>query len=195
MRPALLCALLALPACAADLRQEPTDDGQDQASLAVTTDGGDGTLSTQIDASTKTGWVYFDLDAAALTPESSDPATAPDWDLAFQRYRVKMNGGASGAGGVEVAVLPGADFDGLAQAPAAGYATDSAGTEDSRLVFLRGDGWYAYDLSAHKLSARDIVFVVHTTAGAYFKLKLLDYYDAAGTDAHPRFRWAPLAAP
>lgn len=47
-----------------------------------------------VDASSDSGWVYYDLAAGTQTSESGS------WHIAFNRYNVRLNGGDSGAGSV-----------------------------------------------------------------------------------------------
>ena len=70
---------------------------------------------------------------------------------------------------------------------------DSNSDVDS--AFLKDDGWYLYDLVKHRLQARDIVYVVHTGDGAYFKLQPLAYYDAAGNAGVISFDFALVLPP
>lgn len=164
----------------------------------MNTDNADGTTTTRVDANEANVWVYIDLETASeVVP--INPGSNAEWDLAFQRFKIKSNGGVSGSGGVEVAVLPDADFDGMSEAPASGYVTDRADSddedEDPDTAFLTGDGWYTYNPVDHTLSPRDIVYIVRTVEGGYFKLQMLDYYDDAGTSGFPTFRWGPVDPP
>src|SRR5688572_30371109 len=69
-----------------------------------------------IDATSMDVWIYFDLESQEIvTPANPDDST--EWDLAFQRFKVKANGGASGTGGVEVAEVEGAVCNDLLRAP------------------------------------------------------------------------------
>ena len=47
----------------------------------------------------------------------------------------------------------------------------------------------------HTLTPRNIVYVIHSDRGAYFKLKIDGYYDEAGTPAIITLRYAPVLAP
>jgi hypothetical protein len=151
-----------------------------------------------LDASHGKTWIYFNLARGAqVTPATPEDST--EWDLAFQRHRIKSNGGESGKGGVTVVKLDRQDFDALAVAPATGYVTDSnkpTGNTigDLHFAFLGDDAWYTYS-SEHKLGAKPRVYVVKTTAGRYVKLQMLGYYDAAGTSGHPTFKYAEIEAP
>lgn len=189
-------AVLLLLGCAPDLRDDFPFDGElPDGSYIVNEDAGEGATITHVDATHKESWVYFDLDTQQEVP-ASQAIGSTEWDLAFQRFKIISNGGVSGPGPVEVAALPDADFAGLTQAPKEGYLRDAPdgddGNQDVDSAFLIGDGWYAYDLLAHKVLPRPIVYVVHTDR-AYFKLQLLAYYDEAGTAARPTLKWSPLA--
>jgi heme-binding HmuY-like protein len=191
-----VCALV-LAGCAEDLEFQPYVEPAVVEPVA-TEDNGDETFTTRVLAEDGDVWVYFDFQSGAqVTPAT--PEDSADWDLAFSRFHIKTNGGISGSGASEVAVLPDGDFDGLAQAPDGGYLEDSDDGDDDNsepdYVFELDDGWYAYDPASHTLTPRPLVYVVLTPEGDYFKLEMLGYYDAAGSDARPSFRWAPLAAP
>jgi len=187
-----LAGALTLVACSDDLTPAtfdagPGDDGGGAPSSHVTTsEPGDGTFTTEVDATAMDAWVGFDFQTRGELAESD-----ASWDLGFRRFEIKLDGGASGPGGVAIAALPGADFAALERAPAAGFTTDGA----DALAFSAGGGWYAYDPATHVLTPRDIVYVVRSVEGDYFKLAITSYYDAAGTAGHLAFRWAGLAAP
>jgi hypothetical protein len=200
---ARLLPTLALAACAPDIRDTDHDGTPDVAEPDTDTDsdtdtdtdtdtdsdtdtdtdtdtGIDGTVYTEdIDATASDAWVYFAFDRGYVDETDA-------WTLAVQRYVVQVNGGTSGDGGVTVAPLEGADFDGITEAPADGYTTDSA----DALVF---DTWYVYDATVHVLTAADIVYVVRDGTGDAFKLQFIDYYDDAGNSGHLSFRWAEVA--
>lgn len=188
----LVAGLLAT-GCLDDLKP---DDGGDAGSRdSGTPTEVDGTVNTTtLDASDQDAWVYFDLDSGEELDSAGD-----GWDLALRRFKIKSNGGVSGDGGVAIAVLEGADFDALEKAPEAGYLEDRDDGDDENsdedFVFLVGDGWYDYDGSDHTLSARDIVYVVRSTASRFYKVQVLDYYDGAGTSGFVKFRWAEIDAP
>jgi hypothetical protein len=53
--------------------------------------------SFEVNSTSSTIWKYFSF-AKNDTIVVSDPLTSEEWDLAFQRYRIKTNGGMSGSG-------------------------------------------------------------------------------------------------
>jgi hypothetical protein len=98
-----------------------------------------------------------------------------------------------------VAALVGESFTEVSAAPEGGYVSDQPDSDDDNTVadsaFAADDGWYDYDPATNRLSPKPIVYVVRTTSGAHYKLALLDYYDDAGTSAHPIFSWAEIPPP
>lgn len=175
----LLLAVLALAGCAPDLRDDhPFDGSTSTGPLVVSSDLGGGVTRLDVDATSKTSKVYFDLDE--LREMKADEAFDTNgWDLSAQRFEIFSNGGSSNpAGAVRVAVLKDQDFDALVKAPADGYLTDGA----APVLNDAEGGWYYYDLGVHRLITRDdLTYVVQTSAGVYRKLKMLSYYDEAGT--------------
>jgi len=194
--PLLFIGVLALPllaGCAEDLAVEASDDTGDE---AVFTEAGDGgAFVTRVNASDMAAWRYFSFTTGSeVVPV--DPATSADWDLAFQRFHILSNGGVTGSSGAAIAIVSGQTFADVSAAPAEGYLEDSADGDDddtiSESAFSDGDGWYAYDPATNRLSPHPNVYVVRTGSGAFFKLAILDYYDAAGTSGYPRFEWSAL---
>ena len=167
-------------------------------------DPGDGTTITHIKATDSLGWVYLDLESkAAVTPD--DLATSLDWDMGFQRFSFKLNGGVSGSGDVAIAALPGESFDNVSVAPAAEYVTDlpdspedqgGDANEDPDYAFSTGDTqWFDYNSTNHVLTPLEIVYVLRSTENTYYKLEVLSYYSTKGESAYPSFRWQAIDPP
>lgn len=194
-RPRVGVLLLALGAggCAPDLREDYPFDGQvSSGPLVEVTPQEDGSQVAIIDATNKASTVYFDIDEGREM-KVDEAFDTNGWDLAFQRFTISMNGGGGNpTGEVRVAVLEGQDWDALEVAPASGYQQDA-----SAPVFNdAGGGWYSYDLTAHRLAPREeLLYVVRSSAGRFFKLRMLSYYDSAGTPARLSFRYQALRVP
>ena len=141
---------------------------------------------SRIDATDSDLWVYVNL-AEGTVVSPTAPATSGAWHLGFKRYEIKLNGGSSGAGGVQAAVLEGQEYETLLDAPANGYLSDG-----DELVF--GD-WYDYDFIAHTLSPKDHVYVVRGWDDDYYKLEIVNYYDEAGTSGFMTFQYDIVASP
>ncbi|QRK04992.1 HmuY family protein [Archangium violaceum] len=184
---------LSVAGCATDLREDYPFDGQASGDkLVEVTAQEDGSNVAIIDATNKSATVFFDIDEGRemKTDEAFD---TNEWDLSFQRYVITMNGGGGNpTGEVSVAVLEDTSWDALTSAPAEGYQQDA-----SQPVFSDVEGgWYAYDLVQHKLVTRDgLLYVVRSSSGQYYKLRMLSYYDSAGTPARLSFRYQRLASP
>lgn len=200
MRLAILGVITAaLVGCAPDLRDDFPFDGDLPAGDYVTFTALEGGVDeVRVNAEERERWVFVDLDGRRQVPGSEAVGAVNGWDLGFQRYRIITNSGVSGAGGVLVAAMPSADFASLTQAPGGGYLADATDGDDSNQDvdsgFLIGDGWYSYDILNHGVQPRDIVYAVQTDLG-FYAVKLLAYYDEAGTSARLRFHLKPLSPP
>ncbi len=198
-----LVALVVLVGCAPDLRCDHPFDGDrgcagqgggaEGPKISIRLDDDAGVRDVLVDATSKTARVHLDLDAdAELTV---DEALATNgWDLAFKRDNVASNGGPAtdNKGQVAIAVLKDVAFDSLTRAPADGYRQDASQT----VLNEAEGGWYVYDLGVHRLTARaDLTYVVKSSAGRYFKLKFLSYYDEAGSPARINLRYQAIAGP
>jgi hypothetical protein len=155
-------------------------------------------IITVADATSDTEWCQFDLDSGR---EASDEQ---QWDLAFSRFRIRLNGGLSGPAGVQVAALVDQSFAELTRAPDEGYSPeqpDSTGEEgdadnEPDNPFNAGaEDWYDYDVMTHELSAKPITYVVLSSEARYYKLRIESYYDKSGTPGAMKFEWAELEGP
>ena len=155
-------------------------------------------VSTTVDASSNDAWIYLDMESK-MQVSPMVPQDSLEWDLGFQRFKVKTNSGISGKGNMEVAKLSGIDFDSLETAPVAGYTIDATDSDDMDkdpdYAFLGPSSWYNYDGATHQLTPNDYVYVIKTVEGNYYKLKFTNYYDMAGTSGYPSFDWAPIQKP
>jgi len=190
--PLLLVLGLFAGACSDD-ELAPTGDDNETPTVA-TTDNGDGSFTTVVDAGylTATEWIYVDLEAGTqVTP--ADPAASTEWDLAFKFANIILNGGANGRGGVALHAFDDGAFAALTSAPEAVYLTDT-GTDDPGQSFNTGTGWYDYDFVSHAFAIRpDRYYAIRLADGSYIKLQMTDFVDGAGTPGFPTFVWAPIA--
>lgn len=194
--------ILLLGACAPDLRTWVVLDDGPQASErsadSQSQPNPDGALDTGadlfdetelvIDATDYEAWVHYDFERRGVVEDDLP------WELAFQRYVVQLNGGVSGDGGVEVAVVDTEDWDGV-EVPADGWQTDAPDDDEDGVPERAFDDWYLYDSTSHVLTPRPLVYVVRSAEGRLFKLQILDYYDEAGTPGFLSLRWAELSSP
>lgn len=163
--------------------------GSDSGSLPIVEEDAGGTPTEQyqeatIDATSSEDYRYFDLATGqeiALTAEQASSST--DWDIAFRRSEIKLNGGASGSGAVEAAIVAEQeDFYDASGNPddnvflnataeselehlLADYTAPADLIADSLATQLEGSGsmvagqldmgWYWYDFSTHAITLND----------------------------------------
>ena len=161
----------------------------DGASLVVE-DLGAGVTLIAVNATSENDWVYVDLDTAeAVFP--IDPSKDLTWDLAFQRFHISANGGASGSGGVEIGLTRSTSFDSPLGPEDVDWIFDQPGTGDRvRFAFTSRGAWYRYDIITHSLASKELVTLVRSSEGTVFKVQLVTYYDRLLLSGHPTFRYA-----
>lgn len=185
---ALTIGLLALAAgCGADPDASlPVCD----AALCTVDDDDDAALrTTVVHAPEEDAPIFFSF-AAPDSAVSADQVDAGAWDLSFARTTIRVNGGASGEGGVEVAWQNDIGLDDVGEAPGEGWVSDGADADD--LAFARSDGWYRYDLLKHVVEPRSRVYFVRTGDGTVHAMQMISYYDHAGESRFPTFTWRTL---
>ena len=136
-----------------------------------------------VDATSREAWTYFSLAKGGVV-EVADPANSMNWDLGFQRTKVKLNGGVSGPGKGRAIMLADVGFNEVKEAPASGYAADSEA--NLAIVAQSEKGWYIYTgpPSHWILPLENRVFVVQAADGTYAKLQFVGFYkdNASKTD-------------
>ena len=138
----LLSSTLLLTACVeSSLEAEPVTDESSSDNAFFDDDG----AAVQIlDASNNDSWVYFDLDSYSVVfPQN--PTSDTQWDVAFQRFKIKLNGGVSGIGGVDANVIHDAVITSVTAAPESTYFTDRAlgKLSDDELLLIGGNFFFA----------------------------------------------------
>ena len=132
-------------------------------------------VSFTIDATSREAWAYFSL-AKDDVVEVADPLNSMDWDLGFQRTKVKLNGGISGPGQGAAVTLKEVEFDPVKEAPADGYVADS--DQNLGIVAQSEEGWYIYTGPPNHwiLPLEKRVFVVQAADGTFAKVRFIGYY-------------------
>ncbi len=135
-----------------------------------------------VDARDDSAWRWFDFSRGSLV---TDPGPR-EWDLAFRRHEIIVNGGPGMAGDGGARALEGVDFDGLRVAPAGGYRATETGHDTLNPALHR---WYRYSLTSHLLTPRPRIYAVRTADGRYAKLEVLGYYCPGAVSGCPTFRY------
>ena len=132
-------------------------------------------LTFTIDATSNELWTYFSFTTGDVV-EVEDADNSNDWDIGFQRTKVKLNGGISGPGMGSVVMLTETEFEDVTVAPEDGYLAD---TEDSLAIVPQSEkGWYIYTgpPTHWVLPLENRVFVIKAADGTFSKLRFVGYY-------------------
>lgn len=142
-----------------------------------------GTTGTLVVAVPATGSARVDLLGGGAVTTS-----ATDWDLRFDGWTLRLNGGASGSGKV-AAYLTDEPFAAITTAVTAAQAYSS----DAYAGVFASDLWYRYNLTGqHDISPTFDVYLVRRGSRVY-KLQITDYYGPAGESRRITIRHALLA--
>ena len=184
---------------------------------AVFSSNGEGGQKVAINATDNDAWVHLDLTNAKQVAPANPNSDPQGWDLAFKRTDIKLNSGPNGTGTVKI-------WDGLRDNWAMRAAAPPPATntyhvdEEGKLAFItypprehmsepacgniNGDfGWYYYSAfcddgkGLHHIYPRDVVYVVAGRDGNYWKLRVLDYYNAAGSSGYPSIEFQMVTKP
>ena len=135
---------------------------------------------------TATGVVYFDLTSGAVTDASN-------WDLAFDGWTIRVNGGVSGSGTVR-AVLDGSTPFANIDAAYAATAPAQAFRADSYSGVFSQNPWYRYNITGSDNQIWPVFNVYLLRRGAtVYKVQLTGYYSATGVPRNITVRYAKLA--
>ncbi|WP_229252805.1 HmuY family protein [Dyadobacter helix] len=120
-------------------------------------------------------FAYFSLQSGKEV--GAGEAKTVNWDIAFSRTTIAVNGGTSGPGqgGAQVLEQP---FDKVSEAPAAGYMAD--GAAGYAIPGGSGNSWYNYDMKVHAiLPIPGRTLLIKMADGKFAKLEIISYYKGA----------------
>ncbi len=126
-----------------------------------------------VDSRSRTKWVYFDFSRGSVVTDAG--IDAPTWDIAFQRYQIRTNSGATNPHGRAGALR----YEGHtpAIAPESGYQVDVWEGYEYDQVSLNGvfRRWYRYSPFASGLVPRDYEYIIRTADGGYARFRFVSY--------------------
>jgi hypothetical protein len=141
-----------------------------------------GPILYTLDARASDQWTFFDFSRASAVEVPHQFGV--EWDLAFQRHKILVNGGATnpkGRGGIvnlgEVAL------EEIIEAPADGYVDDSIASINPDTIITENlaiKSWYHYNFLTHLLRPKPNVYAIRTADGKYAKMRLVSYYCDGG---------------
>jgi HmuY protein len=154
----------------------------------------------EVNSTGSTIWKYFSF-ASNDTVMVTDPANSSAWDLAFQRYRIKTNGGKSGSGSGSAAnsyQKGQTGFDALK------IASDTATfTVDDSLSIAIQQGyayyvvnpklytWFSLEFATQgtQIVPTDNIYIVKTASGKYAKVWFKSYYSPENISGYVTFQY------
>jgi hypothetical protein len=149
----------------------------------------------EINATGSTTWKYFSF-AENDTIVVTNPATSNDWDIAFQRYRIKTNGGKSGNGMGSAAnsyKQGQTGFDALKLVP---DTSTFINDDDVNIAVQQGYAiyvinpalytWFTIELASQgtQIVPTDYIYIVKTGTGKYAKVWFKSYYNATNVSGY-----------
>ena len=149
----------------------------------------------EVNSTSSTAWKYFSF-AKNDTITVTDPVSSAEWDLAFQRYRIKTNGGKSGSGMGSAAnsyqkAQTGFDALNLVSDTATFAADDSVNiaVQQGYATYIVNPElytWFTIELAPQgtQIVPSDYIYIVKTGAGNYAKVWFKSYYSAANVSGH-----------
>jgi hypothetical protein len=129
-----------------------------------------GPLRYTVDARNPDRWTYFSFSRGSV---ATDPRPF-DWDLAFRRFQIIVNGGDAFPGMGGVRWVEGTAMDSIPVLPEAGYVGTEVVRGDSIAVPL--DDWYEYSFFSHLLMPLPRTYLIRTADGRYARLRFESYY-------------------
>lgn len=148
-----------------------------------------------INSTSSTVWKYFSF-SKNDTVVIADPMTSTEWDLAFQRYRVKTNGGLSGSGQGAAANSYSkmqTGFDGLKTvSDTVTFSTDKSvqiAVQQGYATYIINPElytWFKMETggSGTQIIPTDYVYFVKTADGKFAKVWFKSYYSTSNASGH-----------
>jgi hypothetical protein len=135
-----------------------------------------GPIVYTVDARSRDVWMYFDF-ARGSVVAVQDPKT-DSWDLTFQRYVIKTNGGQTNpAGQGALLSLRERGFAAVTKVPEkAEFSSDVHPKNRPASYNPVMEKWFDYSYLANVLAPKPFVYLVRTHDGKYAKMRLLSYY-------------------
>ena len=134
-----------------------------------------------VDASDPDIWNFFDFSRGSVV----DAPGAEEWDIAFRRFQITVNGGRNLAGKGGAVSLGEMTFEGVSHVPETGYVV----AEKNDSVNAALEDWYDYSMTSHVLQPKQTVYAIRTADGRYAKMEILGYYCAGALPGCATFRY------
>lgn len=154
----------------------------------------------EVNSTGSTVWKYFSF-ADNDTVTVADPANSNAWDIAFQRYRIKTNGGLSGNGlgsAANTYQKGQTGFDALIV-----VSDTSTFINDASISIAVQQGyatyivnpvlytWFSLEFATQgtQIVPSDYIFIVKTSSGKYAKVWFKSYYSPENISGYVSFQY------
>jgi hypothetical protein len=154
----------------------------------------------EINSTSSTLWKYFSF-SKNDTIAVADPATSTDWDLAFQRYRIRTNsnltGGGQGSAANSYQKLQ-TGFDALKIVPdTATFIADASvqiAVQQGYATYIVNPvlyNWFSLELggTGTQIVPTDYIYFIKTATGKYAKVWFKGYYNSGNQSGYVTFRY------
>jgi hypothetical protein len=153
-----------------------------------------------INATSSSTWKYFSF-SKNDTVTIADPASSTDWDLAFQRYRIRTNGGIDGPGSGSAAnsyKKQQAGFDLLRVVPdTTTFVVDTTVEIAVQQGYANYNinpalySWFGIELGANgtQIVPTDNIYFIRSATGKYAKVWFKSYYNNSNTSGYVTFQY------
>jgi hypothetical protein len=154
----------------------------------------------EINSTGSTVWKYFSF-ATNDTLTVANPANSNTWDIAFQRYRIKTNGGKSGSGSGSAAnsyQKGQTGFDALKNvSDTATFATDdsiSIAIQQGYAIYVVNPAlytWFTLEFATQgtQIVPSDYIYIIKTATDKYAKVWFKSYYSATNLSGYVTFQY------
>lgn len=154
----------------------------------------------EIIATGSTTWKYFSF-ATNDTVTVTDPEHSNAWDLAFQRYRIKTNGGKSGTGSGSAANSyekgqTGFDLINVVSDTATFVSDDTLhiAVQQGFATYIVNPvlyTWFTLEFATQgtQIVPSDYIYIVKTSSGNYAKVWFKSYYSATNQSGYVTFQY------
>lgn len=154
----------------------------------------------EVNATGSNDWKYFSF-AANDTVSVADPENSSDWDLAFQRYRIRTNGGLSGNGSGSAANSYEKGQTGFDELNAVSDTSTFVSDDSLQIAVQQGYAtyvvnpelytWFALEFATQgtQIVPSDYIYIIKTATGKYAKVWFKSYYSISNQSGYVTFQY------
>jgi len=154
----------------------------------------------EVNATASTEWKYFSFESND-TVEVADPMNSNSWDLAFQRYRIRTNGGKSGNGMGGAANSHETEQEGFDALKVVSDTLTFRADDEIEIAVQQGYTtyilnpvlytWFGMEFGTMgtQIVPTDSIYVVKTALGKYAKIWVKSYYNAEDNSGYITFQY------